>query len=144
MRVQGVGEVRRRDRSTDERRHGVAGSCEIQLRGRACRGSYAPPPRQPGGRPARSRRQAVPPSGARARIVFMKALITGVAGFIGSTLAERLLGEGADAGGIDCFTDSYPRAPKERNLKTARAHQRFRFIESRVQDADLAAMLADR
>jgi len=74
----------------------------------------------------------------------MKALITGVAGFIGSTLAERLLGDGADVVGIDCFTDYYPREAKERNLKTARAHQRFRFIESRVQDADLAAMLADR
>ena len=74
----------------------------------------------------------------------MKALITGVAGFIGSTLAERLLGEGADVVGIDCFTDYYPREVKERNLQTARAHQRFRFVESRVQDADLAAMLADR
>jgi len=74
----------------------------------------------------------------------MKALITGVAGFIGSTLAERLLGEGADVVGIDCFTDYYPRAVKERNLQTARAHQRFRFVESRVQDADLATMLADR
>jgi nucleoside-diphosphate-sugar epimerase len=74
----------------------------------------------------------------------MKALITGVAGFIGSTLAERLLGEGADVVGIDCFTDYYPRAVKERNLQTARAHQRFRFVESRVQDADLTTMLADR
>jgi UDP-glucose 4-epimerase len=74
----------------------------------------------------------------------MKALITGVAGFIGSTLAERLLGDGADVVGIDCFTDYYPREAKERNLKTARGHQRFRFVESRVQDADLAAMLADR
>jgi len=74
----------------------------------------------------------------------MKALITGVAGFIGSTLAERLLGDGADVVGIDCFTDYYPRAVKERNLQTARAHQRFRFVESRVQDADLATMLADR
>ena len=74
----------------------------------------------------------------------MKALITGVAGFIGSTLAERLLDDGADVVGIDCFTDYYPREAKERNLKTARGHQRFRFVESRVQDADLAAMLADR
>jgi nucleoside-diphosphate-sugar epimerase len=74
----------------------------------------------------------------------MKALITGVAGFIGSTLAERLLGEGADVVGIDCFTDYYPRAVKERNLQAVRAHQRFRFVESRVQDVDLPAMLADR
>jgi UDP-glucose 4-epimerase len=74
----------------------------------------------------------------------MKALITGVAGFIGSTLAERLLGEGADVVGIDCFTDYYPREVKERNLQAARANQRFRFIESRVQDVDLPATLADR
>jgi len=74
----------------------------------------------------------------------MKALITGVAGFIGSTLAERLLGEGADVVGIDCFTDYYPREVKERNLQAARAHQRFRFIESRVQDVDLPVLLADR
>jgi nucleoside-diphosphate-sugar epimerase len=74
----------------------------------------------------------------------MRALVTGVAGFIGSTLAERLLGDGADVVGIDCFTDYYPRQVKERNLQTARANQRFRFIESRVQDVDLGAILADR
>jgi nucleoside-diphosphate-sugar epimerase len=74
----------------------------------------------------------------------MKALITGVAGFIGSTLAERLLGAGADVVGIDCFTDYYPRAIKERNLAGPRSSRHFRFIESRIQDADLAAVLADR
>ena len=73
----------------------------------------------------------------------MKALITGAAGFIGSTLAERLLDEGADVVGIDCFTDYYPREVKERNLQAARANRRFRFVESRVQDVDLPAMLAD-
>ena len=35
----------------------------------------------------------------------MKALVTGTAGFIGSTLAQRLLADGADLVGIDCFTD---------------------------------------
>jgi nucleoside-diphosphate-sugar epimerase len=74
----------------------------------------------------------------------MNALITGVAGFIGSTLAERLLGEGADVVGIDCFTDYYARDIKERNLLAARASPGFRFIESRVQDVDLTAILADR
>jgi nucleoside-diphosphate-sugar epimerase len=74
----------------------------------------------------------------------MKALITGVAGFIGSTLAERLLGAGADVVGIDCFTDYYPRAIKERNLAGPRSSRQFRFIEARIQDADLAALLADR
>jgi nucleoside-diphosphate-sugar epimerase len=74
----------------------------------------------------------------------VKALVTGTAGFIGSTLTERLLHDGADVVGIDSFADYYPRATKERNLAGARAHPRFRFIESRIQDADLGALLADR
>jgi UDP-glucose 4-epimerase len=74
----------------------------------------------------------------------MKAFVTGCAGFIGSTLAERLLADGADVVGIDCFTDYYPRAVKERNLSGALAHPRYRFVESRIQDADLDALLKDR
>jgi len=73
----------------------------------------------------------------------MKALVTGVAGFIGSTLAERLLADGADVVGIDSFTDYYPRALKERNLSAAKRHPRFRFIETRIQDADLRTVMAD-
>ncbi len=72
----------------------------------------------------------------------MKALVTGVAGFIGSTLAGRLLGLGASVTGIDCFTDFYPRATKEANLTEFRGHPSFRFVESTIQDADLAAILA--
>jgi nucleoside-diphosphate-sugar epimerase len=74
----------------------------------------------------------------------MKALITGVAGFIGSTLGERLARERVDIVGIDCFTDYYPRAIKERNLQGLRHDPHFRFVESRIQDADLPALLADR
>ena len=74
----------------------------------------------------------------------MKALITGVAGFIGSTLADRLIRDGADVVGIDCFTDYYPRVAKERNLSTARRAANFRFVEARLQDADLPSLLADR
>jgi nucleoside-diphosphate-sugar epimerase len=74
----------------------------------------------------------------------MKALITGVAGFIGSTLADRLLADGADVVGLDCFTDYYPRPYKERNLAAARRSPRFRFVEASIQDADLPALLAGR
>ena len=74
----------------------------------------------------------------------MKAFVTGTAGFIGSTLAERLLADGADVVGIDCFTDYYPRAVKERNLEALKKHPRFRFAESTIQEADLAALLSDR
>jgi UDP-glucose 4-epimerase len=74
----------------------------------------------------------------------VKALVTGVAGFIGSTLAERLIADGADVVGIDCFTDYYPRAMKERNLSALLTRPAFRFVESRIQDADLPALLKDR
>jgi nucleoside-diphosphate-sugar epimerase len=74
----------------------------------------------------------------------MKALVTGCAGFIGSTLTERLLAQGADVVGIDCFTDYYPRPVKERNLAAARQQRAFRFVEARIQDADLKTLLADR
>ena len=74
----------------------------------------------------------------------MKALITGVAGFIGSTLADRLIKDGADVVGIDSFTDYYPRAIKERNLSGLASQPRFRLVESPIQVADLPALLAGR
>jgi nucleoside-diphosphate-sugar epimerase len=74
----------------------------------------------------------------------LKALVTGAAGFIGSTLTDRLLERGADVIGIDSFTDYYPRPMKERNLAGARQHPRLRFIEARIQDADLRSLLSDR
>ena len=74
----------------------------------------------------------------------MKALITGVAGFIGSTLADRLVADGVDVVGIDCFTDYYPRPVKERNLAGLLSRGGFRFAESRIQDADLHTLLRDR
>ena len=71
----------------------------------------------------------------------MKALVTGVAGFIGSTLAERLLASGAGVTGIDCFTDYYARSIKERNLAGPKAHDGFRFVEAAIADADVPALL---
>lgn len=74
----------------------------------------------------------------------MKALVTGAAGFIGSTLTDRLLRDGADVVGIDCFTDYYARSIKESNLEEAKRQPRFRFVEARLQETDLAALLSDR
>ncbi|MEW5980825.1 MAG: NAD-dependent epimerase/dehydratase family protein [Acidobacteriota bacterium] len=71
----------------------------------------------------------------------MNALVTGVAGFIGSTLAERLLDHGATVTGIDCFTDYYSRSIKEHNLRNLREHPAFTFIESSIQAADLGRLL---
>jgi nucleoside-diphosphate-sugar epimerase len=71
----------------------------------------------------------------------MKALVTGVAGFIGSHLTASLLDKGATVVGLDCFTDYYPRALKERNLDENRRRQDFRFAETTIQNADLPALL---
>ena len=71
----------------------------------------------------------------------MKALVTGAAGFIGSHLSAALLDRGAQVTGLDCFTDYYARAIKESNLEHNRVRQGFRFIEARIQDADLPRVL---
>jgi nucleoside-diphosphate-sugar epimerase len=71
----------------------------------------------------------------------MKALVTGAAGFIGSHLTGALLDRGAQVTGIDCFTDYYPRAIKEGNLATNAGRSGFRFVEGRIQDTDLEALL---
>ena len=86
----------------------------------------------------------MPASRTRTSTAAVRALITGVAGFIGSTLADRLIQDGTDVVGIDCFTDYYSRAIKERNLSGLVGQPRFRFVESSIQAADLAALLADR
>lgn len=71
-----------------------------------------------------------------------KALVTGVAGFIGSTLAERLL-ESCSVVGIDCFTDYYPQRFKEDNLASLMSNERFRFIEGDLLDIELEDLDVD-
>ena len=71
----------------------------------------------------------------------MKALVTGAAGFIGSHLTGKLLDRNATVVGIDCFTDYYPRPIKEANLRNNLGRPGFEFVETRIQDADLPALL---
>jgi UDP-glucuronate 4-epimerase len=71
----------------------------------------------------------------------MAHLVTGAAGFIGSQLVEALLDAGHDVVGVDCFTPYYDRATKEANLAVARDHDRFRFVEADLRDADLGPLL---
>src|SRR5947199_7162578 len=71
----------------------------------------------------------------------MRCLVTGVAGFIGSHLAERLLAVGHEVCGIDAFIDYYPRSLKERNLEGARAWKNFTFVEGNLLDVNLSPLL---
>jgi nucleoside-diphosphate-sugar epimerase len=71
----------------------------------------------------------------------MRVVVTGAAGFIGSHLTERLLAAGHEVVGIDCFTDYYGRARKQKNLEPSRAQAKFSFEELDLVDADLAPVL---
>ncbi len=72
----------------------------------------------------------------------MRALVTGAAGFIGSTLCERLIADGHEVVGVDCFTDYYERGRKERNLDLLRGAERFAFEELDLSCDPLEDLLA--
>ena len=62
-----------------------------------------------------------------------QVVITGVAGFIGSTLAEKLLHDGHNVRGVDSFTNYYPLQIKEKNIENCLKHTNFSLIR---QDLD--------
>lgn len=66
----------------------------------------------------------------------MKALVTGCAGFIGSTLTDRLLRDGYEVIGIDRFSDYYPHEIKDRNLSSALQHPQFTLIEKDILEIE--------
>ncbi len=71
----------------------------------------------------------------------MVKIVTGVAGFIGSSLAQRLLENGVDVVGVDCFIDYYARWMKEKNLLPLRDFSNFKFIEKNIIDLDFDSVL---
>ena len=62
------------------------------------------------------------------------ALVTGVAGFIGSNLADALLSRGYEVRGVDNFATG-----RKQNLEGLRDAPRFSFQEADIRDADAMA-----
>ena len=72
----------------------------------------------------------------------MKILVTGVSGFIGSHLGERLLEEGFDVIGVDSFLNYYPKKIKEHNLIKLIKNPKFHFIEGSIRKLNLGNILS--
>jgi nucleoside-diphosphate-sugar epimerase len=68
----------------------------------------------------------------------MRVVVTGAAGFIGSTVADTLLAEGHDVLGIDCFTPYYDEARKRSNLPE---DDRFEHVDVDLRSGELEPLL---
>lgn len=64
------------------------------------------------------------------------ALITGVAGFIGSHVCESLLADGWRVIGLDNFDDFYDSRVKRRNVAVAMKSDAFSLVEGDIRDAE--------
>ncbi|MDG7005472.1 MAG: NAD-dependent epimerase/dehydratase family protein [Nitrososphaerota archaeon] len=71
----------------------------------------------------------------------MRCLVTGCAGFIGSTLSEALISDGHSVIGVDCFTDYYAKSLKLANLRGIRRSKGFKFIEADLASAKLSPVV---
>ncbi|MFN7395069.1 MAG: SDR family NAD(P)-dependent oxidoreductase, partial [bacterium] len=71
----------------------------------------------------------------------MKVLLTGAAGFIGSTTAHRLLARGDEVVGLDNLNDYYDVRLKEDRLARLLPQAGFRFVRLDVADREGMARL---
>ena len=66
----------------------------------------------------------------------MAILITGIAGFIGSNTAKRLLSEGVEVVGVDNFNDYYDPQIKRDRIAKFLADYDFKVYECDIADKD--------
>jgi len=68
-------------------------------------------------------------------------IVTGVAGFIGSNLAQKLLEQGDQVIGIDQFNDYYDPSLKRQNAHILAKYPEFKLIEADIQSLDWRQLL---
>ena len=73
----------------------------------------------------------------------MKVLVTGAAGFIGSTLARRLLERGDEVIGIDNLNDYYDVELKKARLSLISSHDNFTDVRINIEDQEAIQMISD-
>jgi UDP-glucuronate 4-epimerase len=73
--------------------------------------------------------------------VFVRALVTGTAGFVGSHTSEALLRQGHDVRGVDALTDYYDPELKKANVRLLQEWSSFEFHAADLLDVDLDALL---
>ena len=64
-----------------------------------------------------------------------RILVTGAAGFIGSHLCDRLIGQGSFVTGLDNFDSFYSRSIKEANISDCLSETKFKLVEGDIRDA---------
>jgi len=73
----------------------------------------------------------------------MKVIVTGCAGFIGSTLSERLVNEGFNVVGIDSLNNAYSKKIKMNNIKNLLLNKNFEFINKNILDTNIKELIQD-
>lgn len=73
----------------------------------------------------------------------MRAVVTGSAGFIGSHLCERLLGDGWQVTGIDSFAATYDTIGRRSRAGGLARHPGYEFVEGDLNDVEFSHLVAE-